>query len=221
MLNSYIYNLIKIKYIREGYLPDLPYHLISDNEMYDAFLSYNEEQDTFSGYFTAVYPAPSDSILLSIYEVLIYAIYRHICIAKGLESHSLKEYHTGDTIKLTDSYLTTSGMISTLSASKPISATNYTFLGLPNWVYSYMLGNTVSDHSDDVRDYADLLKSLGVQTITDMQYACLDISTGWLQKLPDDSLFYDGTCVRPPTIFGEPHVLKAIRIKETNLGVRE
>ena len=54
MLNSYIYNLIKIKYIREGYLPDLPYHLISDNEMYDAFLSYNEEQDTFSGYFTAV-----------------------------------------------------------------------------------------------------------------------------------------------------------------------
>ena len=35
---SYIHDIIKIKYVREGWLPNWPYHLISDQEMCDAFL---------------------------------------------------------------------------------------------------------------------------------------------------------------------------------------
>ena len=36
---SFVHDVIKIKYAREGYLPDLPYHLISDEEMCDAFIN--------------------------------------------------------------------------------------------------------------------------------------------------------------------------------------
>lgn len=36
---SLVHDLIKIKYVREGYLPNYPYHLISDSEMCDAFIN--------------------------------------------------------------------------------------------------------------------------------------------------------------------------------------
>ena len=40
---SLIHDAIKIKYIELGYLPDTPYHLISDAEMCDAFLHRDTE----------------------------------------------------------------------------------------------------------------------------------------------------------------------------------
>ena len=36
---TFIHNNIKIKYVNLGYLPNWPYHLISDEEMFDAFMS--------------------------------------------------------------------------------------------------------------------------------------------------------------------------------------
>ena len=218
MLSNYIYDLVKIKYIREGYLPDLPYHLVSDNELYDAFLSYNSETDTYSGYFTAVYSAPTDAILKGYYDTLVNAIYRHLCIAKGLANRSLIEYGTGAEIKITDPYLVNSGMIESINPTKPISNINYTFMGLPNWIYAYMLGNTISDKSDDEQDYEDLLKTLGVKKLPDMEYQCYKISDGWLKKLPDNLLVYNKEVLRPKTIFGEPHIIKAIRVDEAGRG---
>ncbi len=32
------HDIIKIQYSREGYLPDYPYHMISDREMFNAFI---------------------------------------------------------------------------------------------------------------------------------------------------------------------------------------
>ena len=218
MISNYIYDLVKIKYIREGYLPDLPYHLVSNNEMYEAFLSYDTKTNTYKGYFTEIYPAPTDSVLLRHYNILIKAIYRHLCIAKGLETHSLKEYDTDETIVITDSYLVSSGMIKPITASKSVSATNYTFLGLPNWIYAYMLGNVISDRSDDEMDYEDLLKTFNVKNFVDMQYDCYKVSKGWLQKLPDSLIYYNAELIRPASIFGEPHIIKAIRLDEASRG---
>jgi hypothetical protein len=218
MISNYIYDLVKIKYIREGYLPDLPYHLVSNNEMYEAFLSYDTETDTYKGYFTEIYPAPTDSVLLGYYNLLIRAIYRHLCIARGLETHSLKEYGTDNTIVITDPYLVSSGMVKPITTNKPISATNYTFLGLPNWVYAYMLGNVISDRSDDEMDYEDLLTTFNVKNFVDMQYDCYKVSKGWLQKLPDTLIYYNTELIRPASIFGEPHIIKAIRLDEASRG---
>ena len=36
-----VHDLIKIKLVRAGYLPNYPYHLISDKEMCEAFISAN------------------------------------------------------------------------------------------------------------------------------------------------------------------------------------
>ena len=47
----HIHNIIKIMYVNMGYLPDYPYHLISDAEMFDAFLKEN-------GFFSTYYPCP-------------------------------------------------------------------------------------------------------------------------------------------------------------------
>lgn len=47
----HIHNIIKIMYVNIGFLPNTPYHLISDDEMFDAFLKKD-------GFFETYYPCP-------------------------------------------------------------------------------------------------------------------------------------------------------------------
>lgn len=98
---------------------------------------------------------------------------------------------------------------------------------LPDWVYSYMLGEVISVHSEII-DIHDLIKPLGVDNIDDIftpaaAKACYDTSRKWIkQHLIDvwghnESGLDPTECpgcqnVRPPTMFGEPHVIKSIRL---------
>ena len=43
---SLIHDIIKIKYINLGYLPNYPYHMISDREMFDAFIDLSSNEDS-------------------------------------------------------------------------------------------------------------------------------------------------------------------------------
>lgn len=63
---SFIHDIIKRQYVYEGYLPNYPYHLISDKEMFDAFI-FNE-----NNYFDNYYPRSlfSDSELSLYYDNL-------------------------------------------------------------------------------------------------------------------------------------------------------
>ena len=58
-----VHDIIKIRLSEEGFLPDFPYHLISDEEMVDAFM-YNDEN-----MFDVYYPCPDDS-LSELYDTL-------------------------------------------------------------------------------------------------------------------------------------------------------
>lgn len=94
----FIYDLIKIKYINEGYIQNYPYHLTSDEEMCDAFLDY-DEFDTLDDFleesecfFVQNYPL-IDSELSDKYEALIDSILEYI--------HNLKE-STNDVYILPD-----------------------------------------------------------------------------------------------------------------------
>ena len=86
---------------------------------------------------------------------------------------------------------------------------------IPSWVYSYMLGNTLSIYSDSA-DIAYLYELLGLPTEVydtfgaDLQPACLEVSKEWLSKLPAK---YGS---RPATLFGEPHVIKSLRLAAAN-----
>lgn len=168
---SLIHDIIKIKYVREGYLPNWPYHLISDEEMLDTFLHHNASTNTYTGYFVDTYPMV-DSDLSTVYNNLVSYIYTTIVDIQK-----------------------------TLDAS----------IVLPDWIYSYMLGAVIGPHSSK-QDIHDLLVLLGTDNIDDVftplaATACYNISKSWVNKLST----YNDT-YRPPTCFGEPHVIKSLRL---------
>lgn len=77
-----IHDLIKIRLSREGYLPDYPPHLISDEEMCKAFIMLDAEVRDPVTLFHDYYPAPTgDGITPEItqaYNQLVSDILRHI-----------------------------------------------------------------------------------------------------------------------------------------------
>ena len=166
---SFIHDVIKRQYVYEGYLPNYPYHLISDDEMFDAFI-----KNTDVNYFDINYPRDlflSDSEMSAAYDNLKQSILGHI-----------------------DAYLTKEAVV------------------LPNWVYSYMLGTTISVNSDK-RDIHDLLVMLGTDNMDDefnliSAKKCLQISIDWIKKLN----LQNKSDNRPPSMFGEPHVIKSLRL---------
>lgn len=72
---SYILDTVKIHLSEMGYLPNYPYHLISDRELFDCFLQLDESEDELkpirSGVFQSFYPlseeAKSDELIYSSY----------------------------------------------------------------------------------------------------------------------------------------------------------
>lgn len=172
MNRNFIHDVIKILFIHEGYLPNYPYHLISDKEMFDAFIS-----DDGTGFFCDYYPLPDES-LKSAYNKLVEEIKYNINIAVISEDNSYE---------------------------------------LPNWIYSYMLKQVISTNSSEY-DIHDILVLMNLDNIDDVftkeaSMCCYEISSKWVKKLPQSQQIH-----RPPTIFGEPHVIKALRLQDTKVG---
>lgn len=164
---TFLHNAIKIMYTEVGYLADIPYHLVSDAEMFNAFLKDD-------GFFNNMYPCPSDDLQTE-YETLRSAIVSRI-----------------------DAFLK--------DGTK-----------LPDWVYSYMVGRPVTYGSDEA-DIAYLYELTGIkppQTLAEfsaeLAEECYRISVEWMKKLP--SRYAD----RPPTMFGETHVTKSLRLKQADI----
>lgn len=183
----FIHDLVKINLSRLGYLPDYPPHLISDEEMCDAFLpyvydstnpksGYDDFMNAEINYFKDMYPLVDPS-LEEEYKTLIDEIAYHINLLKK---------------------------------------TTYNDYALPDWVYSYMLGSVVSVNSI-TKDKHDLFVLLGTDNLYDefdeaCSRACYNESVLWLSKLPKAKREH-----RPPTMFGEPHVIKSLRLRDLNI----
>lgn len=199
------HDIVKIRLIHMGYLPDYPYHLISDDEMFRAFLGYKyidyrTNQEIINGvelsddvlwrrfmdtegvcYFRDMYPP---------YQV------GH-CVSNTLiiDEDKYKALVTAmyDCI---DNYLT------------------YEENPVPDWVYSYMLGEAVGPYSTQL-DKHYLLTALDADNdfdeyTKDAAEACYNRSYQWILKYPLSNR-------RPPTMFGEPHVIKSIRVEEASM----
>lgn len=185
---SLVTDIIKMKLVDMGYLKDIPYHLISDEEMCDAFI--NPDENVEEGYFFDAYPLLSNSSdVVNAYQNLVTVIRYYISELRNSNS---------------DKYI------------------------LPDWVLSYMLGKVISINSD-YRDIHDLIKPLGVDNIDDIftaeaQEACYNASKAWINKLESKTLIDSATdnpilgvnnqllITRPITMFGEPHIIKYIRL---------
>lgn len=163
------HDIIKIQYVNIGYLPNIPYRMISDNEMFEAFLK------TDGGFFTDYYPCPSPDLEAEYAEL-------HNCIAKRIQEH------------IDDNTI-------------PV----------PNWVYSYMLltPTTYESSEADISYLYDLLNMESDNSVEqfneDVAKGCYQASVDWLRKQPA------GTVDRPPTMFGEPHVIKNLRLTQANV----
>lgn len=174
-----LHNIIKMNYVREGYLPNYPYHMISDAEMFNAFLPVGtlpEDTSSLTGYFLDHYPCEYDTLSAE-YKELVSAL----------------RYHLDKYLKESDEEYQ-----------------------IPNWVYSYMIGEVVGPTSS-IPDKHDLLVLMNVDNIDDVMTkeaceSCLEISKEWVSKLPPAK-----NIKRPPTIFGEPHVIKSLRLKAVNV----
>ena len=183
-------DIIKIQMVKEGYLPNYPPHMISDEEMCESFLPLDypvtdAEWDAFLtddklSMLRDYYDIPRDSsgnIISSLatpYRILVSEMARII-----------KEY------------------CNSIEDDKV----------LPDWILSYMNHSVISNASD-YRDLDSLLTMLGINMIepeftADAYEKCYNISVEWLMKSANTS--------RPATMFGEPHIIKYLRLEQTNL----
>lgn len=210
---SFVHDVIKIKYAREGYLPDLPYHLISDEEMCDAFINL------------------PDNIRNSISDDSF-----GITVSKTANKmNSTRWYNaflkdTSQILYFRDNYPLIDDSISTyykdlvnrifyeIQEFKKNPDNEKT---LPDWIYSYMLGICIGPNSTQI-DIHDMIYSMGTDNTYDeynLQCAaeCLRISIDWLKRI----IVPEGEVKRPPTMFGEPHVLKSIRLEQEALDIED
>ena len=169
-----IHKSIKQLYTELGYLPFYPYHLISDEEMCDAFLKYTNleefNDDETISFFKDNYPLLDENLEVAYIDLLE---------RLQLEIDKFK---------------------ADLNADRR----------LPDWVYSYMLGAVISVNSEKY-DLHDLLVALGVDNIDDdftkeAQSRCYEVSKQALNQ---------STELRPFSLFGEPHILKYLRLNST------
>lgn len=205
---SFLTDTIKIKYINEGFLPNIPYHEISDMEMIDAFINAHSpitpqslELEASLKYFDYMYPyddiIQNNETLKSYWDIL-YSYIAKVCQA-------IKDYH---------------------------SLTGKTFI--PSWIASYMLGNVVSPRSV-VENRHDLLVLLGRDNIDDVfiedvYLACYKVSQDWVRKTHTEANFNISSIpsdisedeftklieTECPSIYGALHVVKSLRLSQAN-----
>jgi len=161
----FLHDIIKIKYIEQGYLPDYPYWMTTDKEMIDAFLASD-------GYFADNYPCV-DETLQSEYDALLNDI------------RSRLEAYIRDGVEI------------------------------PGWVYSYMIGSSISVNSDS-EDILYLRTAFNLPVnktdfSAEVSHNCYNESEEWIRKLPAEQRD------RPASMFGEPHVIKSLRLKEVDI----
>lgn len=179
-------DIVKIKMVKEGYLPDYPPHMISDTEMCEAFLPMDypitdSEWDRFMGdenlsMFKDYYSLPDKSLEPQ---------YRELVSGMAKE---LKEF------------------CDSIEDDKKI----------PDWILSYMNQSTISGHSDYL-DLDGLLMLFGINSMEpeftpQVSTYCYQISSAWLKRTNQTD--------RPATIFGEPHVIKYLRLLKASTPTR-
>ena len=232
---SLIHDVIKMNMVRQGYLPNHPYHLISDAEMFHAFLSKHVDADSsevhWLGSFREVYPCLSDNLYdeyEELMEAMMYHIEQHLAYPKKFKGEVNYRYELPKSSELGElfgednsdgiMYLIVDENIRVRYNSNTGSWNDtYDNGNVPDWVYSYMLGSTIGPLSD-IQDIQELVTLLNLDpTISSfdssLSACCLDISKRWVSKLSDSQDNH-----RPPTMFGEPHVIKQLRILQSNIS---
>ena len=187
---TYIHDIIKIEFINLGYLPNYPYHLISDKEMFVAFIKDidPESKHTFC-FFDDYYPCPDPYVDPKDHT-------------KDLDFTESYQNLRNNIKKIIENYL--EGYIEEL----------------PDWIYSYMLNRPISSESSelDISYLYQLfdVKGVGEFTFTpEIAMLCYRTSEDWIKR--QSQIQSSQYLKRVPTMFGETHVTKSKRLDEANI----
>lgn len=146
---SLIHDVIKIKYIELGYLPDYPYHLISDAEMCDAFL--HRDTDGYSVFD----PDTQISLYNSDIKVSGYFVDTYNLLSmKNCKQYSNIQKCYVELIR---------AMLHYIDDLRSSFDTDYV---LPDWMYQYMLGSVIHENSSE-KDRHDSLVLFDSDNIDD------------------------------------------------------
>lgn len=201
---SIVKDAVKIHFVEEGYLNNVPYHLISDDEMLEAFISVpyleitpevSEEHPEYvvkdGHYEFDGYPVYN----LSQRGEVSYFHDNYPCLYESIKN-KYEELIKGILYAIVDFH---NGVID----------------DLPDYVYSYMLNSTIGP-SSSVADIHDCLTLMNIDNIDDIftlaaSNTCYNLSVQWLRKQQHKPIYN-----RPPTIFAEPHVMKSLRLMQSS-----
>lgn len=204
----FTHDLIKINLIREGYLPNYPYHLISTEEMCDGFY----------WYLSTHYPQPktahsSDSITTA-WETLCTAIVFYVQIMKYDSKYPIPNwvysYMLGAVIGPKSNALDIHDLILPLGVDNlddefTVKQETACYEVSKSWILQTKQNTTHKITEDDIVNY-HLPTS---ETPQD------DMVKKYLSTLT----FYTGKTIqlRPATIFGEPHIIKSVRLSQLSI----
>lgn len=221
------HDIIKIQYSREGYLPDYPYHMISDREMFNAFICIDYKltiSDGGTGY------SVGDIMYTDVHDVFaeVKDVAADGAILKVSQSESNVVHTSGTGAVITankpsdcymDDYYPCPSADYIPAYDELVSAIKYhikEYLNdnsyeVPAWVYTYMIGEVICPSSEQL-DRHDLLVLLDLDNpedeFTPEVYASIyDVSQKWVSKLNNINV-----AERPATMYGEPHVIKSLRL---------
>lgn len=188
---SLVNDTVKIRLVRQGYLPNYPPHLLSDEEMIEGFYKY----------FENVYYKPMKKEFENPSKVDPYPF-----TLRGDEEDEMIT-HLDDLY----TYIKTS-----CDSAIKIAQVDGEDVVVDDWIYSFMLGSVVGPKSD-IRDIHDVLVLMNADNIDDIftrlaSETCYKISKKWIAKT------YLGTEIkRPPSVFGELHVIKSLRLSQASI----
>ena len=211
-MSNIVHDLIKMKYVNEGYLPNWPYHLISDDEMCDAFMRFDQDINDkglpdgpyyYKGYFFLMYPLLSKCLNTDHTNHAEHDCTPE-CDGQGCCSECTSCDACGCCVDPRTCKCCTKCRIDTkcgcgvpMAYSDLVKAIHYhiqTFKNraypdqvMPNWVYSYMLGAVVSVMSPTL-DIHDVIHPLGVDNVDDwflgdQSLACFKASEYWVRRV--------------------------------------
>lgn len=197
-------DIVKIHFSEAGYLPQYRPAQISDKEMCDAFLSYPNSKYVDSA---GVVHTRTDDERWELYlNDASPSVFKDNYSVQSIVGFSSAEPDVQSV--LTSAYrVLVEGLVHQLDTYKASVDDNKV---LPNWVYSYMLCSTLTYTSPtlELHDLQSLMNTQKHSDVFDTVTAlnCYECSKVWVSRHAQRG-------ARCPTIFGEPHVLKYLRLK--------
>lgn len=232
---------IKIRYVNDGYLPNYPYHMIADKEMINGFMA-TDGAGFFRDYYPcmineAEFLKSYNQLKLSIMYYVVSNVYFDV-LTNIVATNSYKGDYELATPDWVYSYLLGSVIsvgsdkldIHDLEASLGVSNFSDKFTNAcseaclrisKQWLGTnlddFPYGNTIDVPEIFVGKMSEWLAISVDSTINgepiyfDENQHPIEVSTLWdLCEHVNGRQVYD----RPPTMFGEPHVLKALRLQQ-------